>query len=133
MKRQETVRLSCTTQMGSTRSSMRTMHPFHRPPETLSLREFGGRSSQCCFVSLLIHRAIHTSLWTSQTSADHEQGAWSATGARSSTPGGAPLYQVWWKSTQGFLRFRVNEGKIAYLDQIRWPLILDVGRISPKI
>ena len=51
----------------------------------------------------------------------------------SSTPGGVPLYQVWWKSTQGFLRFRVNEGKIAYLDQIRWPLTLDVGRISPKI
>ena len=51
----------------------------------------------------------------------------------SSTPGGAPLYQVWWKSTQGFLRFRVNEVKIAYLDQIHWPLTLDVGRISPKI
>ena len=82
MKRQETVRLSCTTQMGSTWSSMCTMHPFHCPPETLSLREFGGRS-QCCFVSLLIHRAIHTSLWTSQTSADHEQGTWSAPGARS--------------------------------------------------
>ena len=48
-------------------------------------------------------------------------------------PGGAPLYQVWWKSTQGFLRFRVNEVKIAYLDQIHWPLTLDVGRISPKI
>ena len=42
-----------------------------------------GRASVVCFVSLLIHRAIHTSLWTSQTSADHEQGAWSATGARS--------------------------------------------------
>ena len=35
------------------------------------------------FVSLLIHRVIYTSLWTSQTSADHEQGVWSATGARS--------------------------------------------------
>ena len=51
----------------------------------------------------------------------------------SSTPSGAPLYQVWWKSTQGFLIFRVNEGKIAYLDQVHWPLTLDVGRISPKI
>ena len=29
MKRQETVRLSCTKQMGSARSSMRTTHPFH--------------------------------------------------------------------------------------------------------
>ena len=51
----------------------------------------------------------------------------------SSTPGSAPLYQVWWKSSQGFLRFRVNEVKIAYLYQIHWPLTLDVGRISPKI
>ena len=51
----------------------------------------------------------------------------------SSTPGSAPLYQVWWKSTQGFLRFRVNEVKIAYLYQSHWPLTLDVGRISPKI
>ena len=42
-----------------------------------------GGANVVCFVSLLIHRAIHTSLWTSQTSADHEQGAWSATGARS--------------------------------------------------
>ena len=50
----------------------------------------------------------------------------------SSTPSGAPLYQVWWKSTQGFLRFRVNEGKIAYLDQVHWPLTLDVGWISPQ-
>ena len=50
----------------------------------------------------------------------------------SSTPGGAPLYQVWWKSTQGFLRFRVNEGKIAYLDQFvdLWPLTL--GGSRPK-
>ena len=44
---------------------------------------FVGRANVVCFVSLLIHRAIRTSQWTSQTSADHEQGAWSATGARS--------------------------------------------------
>ena len=48
----------------------------------------------------------------------------------SSTLGGAPLYQVWWKSTQGFLRFRVNEVKIAYLDQVHWPLTL--GGSRPK-
>ena len=47
---------------------------------------------------------------------------------KTATPGGAPMYQVWWKSTQGFLRFRVNEVKIAYLDQVR-PLTFDVGRI----
>ena len=51
----------------------------------------------------------------------------------SSTPGGAPMYQVWWKSTQGFLRYRVNEVKIVYLDQVHWPLTFDLGRISPKI
>ena len=33
------------------------------------------------------------------------------------------LYQVWWKSTKGFLRFRVNEGKIAYFDQVHWPWV----------
>ena len=38
----------------------------------------------------------------------------------SSTPGGAGLYQVWWKSTQGFLRFRIN----------LWPLTL--GGSHPK-
>ena len=48
----------------------------------------------------------------------------------SSTPGGAPLYQVWWKSTQGFSRFCVNEVKIAYLDQVHWPLTL--GESRPK-
>ena len=48
----------------------------------------------------------------------------------SSTPGGAPLYQVWWKSTQGFLRFCVNEVKIAYLDQVHWPLTF--GESRPK-
>ena len=42
-----------------------------------------GRANVVCFVSLLIHRAIHTRLWTSQTLADHEQGAWSATAAHS--------------------------------------------------
>ena len=31
------------------------------------------------------------------------------------------------------MRFRVNEGKIAYLDQVHRPLTFDVGRISPKI
>ena len=44
---------------------------------------FVGRANVVCFVSLLIHRVIHTTLWTSQTTADHEQGAWSVTGARS--------------------------------------------------
>ena len=48
----------------------------------------------------------------------------------SSTPGGAPLYQVWWKSTQGFLGFCVNEVKIAYLDQVHWPLTF--GESRPK-
>ena len=51
----------------------------------------------------------------------------------SSTPHGAPLCQVWWKSTQGFLRYCVNEVKIAYLDQVYWPLTFDLGRILPKI
>ena len=46
----------------------------------------------------------------------------------SSTPGGATLYQVWWKSTQGFLRFRINEVKIAYLDQVHWPLTFGGSR-----
>ena len=48
----------------------------------------------------------------------------------SSTPHGAPLCQVWWKSIQGFLRYRVNEVKIAYLDQVYWPLTL--GGSRPK-
>ena len=48
----------------------------------------------------------------------------------SSTPHGAPLCQVWWKSTQGFLRYRVYEVKIAYLDQVYWPLTL--GGSRPK-
>ena len=43
---------------------------------------FVAGANVVCFVSLLIHRAIHTTLWTSQTSADHEQGAWSVTGTR---------------------------------------------------
>ena len=46
----------------------------------------------------------------------------------SSTPHGAPLCQVWWKSTQGFLRYRVYEVKIAYLDQVHWPLTLGGSR-----
>ena len=48
----------------------------------------------------------------------------------SSTPNGAPLCQGWWKSTQGFLRYRVYEVKIAYLDQVHWPLTL--GGSRPK-
>ena len=48
----------------------------------------------------------------------------------SSTPGVAPLYQVWWKSTKGFLRFCVNEVKITYLDQVHWPLTF--GGSRPK-
>ena len=40
-------------------------------------------------------------------------------------------YQVWWKSTQGFLRFRVHDVKIAYLDHVHWPLVdLTQNRIS---
>ena len=48
----------------------------------------------------------------------------------SSTPGGAPLYQVWWKSTEGFLRVCVKDVKIAYSDQVHWPLTL--GGSRPK-
>ena len=52
--------------MGSARSSMRTTHPFHCPPETfiyfdLTVNLVGG-ANVVCFVSLLIQRAIHTSL-----------------------------------------------------------------------
>ena len=83
MKRRETVRLSCTKQMGSARSSMciRTLSIVHL--RRLFDVNFVGGANAVCFVSLLIHRAIHTTLWTSQTSADHEQGTWSATGVRS--------------------------------------------------
>ena len=35
---------------------------------------------------------------------------------------------MWWKSTQGFLRYRVYEVKIAYLDQVHWPLTLSGSR-----
>ena len=47
------------------------------------------------------------------------------------------MYQVWWKSTQGFLRFRVNEVKIAYLDQVHWVtsiVVLEagVGQVFPQ-
>ena len=52
MKRWETVRLSCTKQMGSVRSSMRTTHPFRCPPEMHILRQFGGQS-QCFFFSIV--------------------------------------------------------------------------------
>ena len=88
MKRRETVRLSCTKQMESARSSMRTTHPFHCPLRRLftliSPSIWMGGVNVVYFVSLFINKAIHTTLWASQTSADHhEQGAWSATGARS--------------------------------------------------
>ena len=54
------------------------------PPETRFWSQFRGRSQRCLFCFfVLIHRAIHTTLWTSQTSADHEQGAWSVICARS--------------------------------------------------
>ena len=71
-KRRETVRLSCTKQMDSARSSVRTTHPFHCPPETLihfdlTVNLVGG-DNVVCFVSLLINRAIHTTLWSSQIS-----------------------------------------------------------------
>ena len=61
--------------------------PFPLSPETLiyfdlTINLVGG-ANVVCFVSLLIYKAIHTTLWTSQTSADHEQGAWSVSGARS--------------------------------------------------
>ena len=53
----ETVRLSCTKQMDSARSSVRTTHPFHCPPETLihfdlTVNLVGG-DNVVCFVSLL--------------------------------------------------------------------------------
>ena len=48
----------------------------------------------------------------------------------SSNHHGAPLCQVWWKSTQGFLRYRVYGVKIAYFDQVYWPLTL--GGSRPK-
>ena len=54
----ETVRLSCTKQMGSARSSMRTMHPFHCPSETLILRQFGGQS-QCCLFGFSVNSQSH--------------------------------------------------------------------------
>ena len=41
-----------------------------------------------------------------------------------------PCTKFGWKSTKGFLRFRVNEVKRAYLDQVHWPLTL--GRSRPK-
>ena len=63
MKRRETVRLSCTKQMGSARSSMSTTHPFHCPPETLIYFDFTinlvGGANVVCFVSFLIHRAMY--------------------------------------------------------------------------
>ena len=72
IKRRETVRLSCTKQMGSARSSMRTTHPSHCPPETLIYFDLTvnlvGGAIVVCFVSLLINIAIHTTLWTSQIS-----------------------------------------------------------------
>ena len=76
MTRRETVRLSCTKQMGSARSSMSTMHPFHCPPETLILRQFGGQSECrlfCFFVNSQGHPYIKS--MNKPTSADHEQGA----------------------------------------------------------
>ena len=81
----ETARLSCTKQMGSARSSMRTTHPFHCPPEmliyfALTVNLVGG-ATVVCIVSLLINRVSHTTPWASQTSADHKQGAWSVSGA----------------------------------------------------
>ena len=61
IKRRETVRLSCTKQMGSARSSMRTTHPFHCPPETLmslwSCRQFGR--SQCCLFCFFVNQQSH--------------------------------------------------------------------------
>ena len=61
--------------------------PFPLSTETLIYFDLTvnlvGGVNVVCFVSLLINIAIHTTLWASQTSADHEQGAWSATGARS--------------------------------------------------
>ena len=66
MKRRGTVCLSCTKQMGSARSSMRTTHPFHCPPETLIHFDLAvnlvGGANVVCFVSLFINRAIHTTL-----------------------------------------------------------------------
>ena len=65
--------------MGSARSSMRTTHPFHCPPETLIYFDLTvnlvGGANVVCFVSLLINIAIHTTLCAKQSSADHEQGA----------------------------------------------------------
>ena len=59
------------------------MHPIYCLPEMHPVTSILWAEPMLWFVSLLIHRAIHTTLWTSQTSADHEQGAWSVTGARS--------------------------------------------------
>ena len=47
----------------------------------------------------------------------------------------------WWctpvpslmKFHQVILELSHKRGKIAYLDQVHWPLTLDIGRISPKI
>ena len=37
------------------------------------------------------------------------------------------------KFHQVILELSHKRGKIAYLDQVHWPLTLDIGRISPKI
>ena len=51
---------------GSARSSMRTTHPFHCPPETLIHFDLAvnlvGGANVVCLVSLLINKAIYTTL-----------------------------------------------------------------------
>ena len=60
--------------------------PFPLSPEILITLIFTANlvgGANVVFVSLFINRAIRTTLWASQTSADHEQGEWSVSGARS--------------------------------------------------
>ena len=63
MKRRETVRLSCTKQMDSARSSMRTTHPFHCPPETLihfdlAVNLVGG--AKFCLFCFFVNQQSHS-------------------------------------------------------------------------
>ena len=76
MKTRESVRYPVHNGQRGPQCVLRTLSIVHlRCTSNIS---FVGRANDVCFVSLFIHRAIHTTIWTSQTSADPEQGAWSA-------------------------------------------------------
>ena len=68
--------------MGSAWSSCVYTHPYIVHLRHAFDIKFVGGANVVCFVSLLTHRAIHSTLWISQTSDDHEQGSmWPVTGA----------------------------------------------------